>query len=301
MQRPRGQNAEISAVQQLGTAGAFGVALLLVLLGISVALHPVSAQGSGRGLAITDVACLMVYAGFSVWVRGHGQHERAIAISFGARVGLMVGLVLVASHVFEFFTPFQSRTEQLVRGAGSVLLVLGLLGMAGSATWQRSRSWRYGLLAGLWCGLTGLVIFLGFALTANLLFGAHVLARLHDAFMASGMSDSGAFLVRNSLEASSELLLQMPIASLLMSLAGSLFSAWIALHSRRLATLIAWAALAVFVSGAVTLWYADSLPRDSRPPFVLTGAMAASLALCSLYPAWSRVLGRNAADQRAPS
>lgn len=299
MQKPRGQNAEISAAQQLGSAGTFGVVLLLALLGISVALHPVSAQGSGRGMAIADLTYLIVYAGFSLWVRRQDQHEAAIAISFGTGVGLLVGLVLVASHVVEFFTPFQSRTEQLVRGAGSILLMLGLLGMAASATWQRSHSWRYGMLAGLWCGLIGSVILLNFALTANLLFGAHVLARLHDAFLASGMSDSGAFLVRNSLEASSELLLQVPVASLLMSLAGILISAWIASHSNRLATLIAWAAPAVLTSGAVTLWYADSLPRHSRPPFVLTGAVAASLALASMYPAWSRVLGRNAVDREA--
>jgi len=50
---------------------------------------------------------------------------------------------------------------------------LGLLGAAGSAAWDRTRSVMLAVIAGLWCGSLGILILLSFALTLNLAFEAH--------------------------------------------------------------------------------------------------------------------------------
>jgi hypothetical protein len=78
--------------------------------------------------------------------------------------------------------------------------MLALLAAAGSAAWERTRSIKLGVIAGLWCGSLGVMILLSFALTLNLAFEAHAAAWLHEAFVASGMRDPGAFVVRNALD-----------------------------------------------------------------------------------------------------
>jgi hypothetical protein len=132
---------------------------------------------------------------------------------------------LVVSHTIETFAPFESRAEQFARGAGSVLLMLGLLSVAGSAAWQRTRSVPLAVIAGLWCGTIAILITLGYALAVNLAFETHVAARLHEPFIESGMSNAGAFVVRNALESASEILVRLPVAEFVLSLNGSLLNA----------------------------------------------------------------------------
>jgi hypothetical protein len=110
---------------------------------------------------------------------------------------------------------------------------------------------------------------LSFALTLTFAFEAHAVVWLHEPFVASGMSDPGAFVVRNSLEAACEILVRVPIAARMLSLCGSLSSAWITRWPRRLAVLAAWFTPFILVAGTASLWYADSLERATRPPFVM--------------------------------
>jgi hypothetical protein len=140
-----------------------------------------------------------------------------------------------------------------------------------------------------------MMILLSFAFTLNLAFEPHATAWLREAFVASGMHDTGAFVVRNSLTAASEILIRTPIAALGMSLIGSLFNSCIT-RSKTLAVLAAWIMPPVLVAGAAALWHADSLERVARPPFVLTGVLIAGIALCSVHPIWSGLHRRRNAD-----
>jgi len=54
------------------------------------------------------------------------------------------------------------------------------------------------------------------ALALNLAFETHAASCLHEPFVASAMSDAGTFVVRNSLEATFEILVRMPIAALVL-------------------------------------------------------------------------------------
>jgi hypothetical protein len=274
----------------LGGPAILGSVCVVLLVIVSVLRHPSSL---GTGLLVTDLALLSGCGALAAWVWRRRRPEWRDALTAGAQAGMVLGIVLIASHAIEWFALFATRTGQLVRGAGSALLMLALLGAAGSAAWQRTRSITVAVIAGLWCGSLATLMLLGFALTLNLAFEAHAAAWLHEPFVASGMSDAGAFVVRNALEAASEILVRMPIAALVLSLSGSLANAWITTRPRSLAVLAAWFTPVVFMVGAAALWYADSLERAARPPFVLAGVLTAGIALCGVHPIWSSLSHRH--------
>jgi hypothetical protein len=143
------------------------------------------------------------------------------------------------------------------------------------------------VIAGLWCATLATLILLSFALALNLAFEGHAVSWLHEPFVASGMSDAGAFVVRNSLEATSEILTRGPIAALVLSYIGCLLNVGMMARSRIFAIFAAWFTPLMFVGGAFALWYAESLQRSARPPFVLAGVLTAGIALCSVHPIWS--------------
>ncbi len=272
----------------LGGPAVLGSLLVLLLMIVSVGRHPSSL---GTGLFTTDLALLSGYGAFSIWVWRQRREARE-ALAAGAQAGLILGVVLIASHTIEWFALDETRAVRFVRGAGSALLMLGLLGAAGSAAWQRTRSTMSAVIAGLWCGSLAVVIFLSFALTLNIAFEAHAASWLHEPFVASGMSDAGAFVVRNSLEAASEILVRVPIAALVLAFSGGVSNAWLMKWPRRLAALAAWFTPFFFAAGAAALWHADSLDRVARPPFVMAGVLTAGIALCGAHPIWSSLSSR---------
>lgn len=280
----------------LGGPAVVGSLLVLLLILISVVRHPSSL---GTGLLITDITLLSGYGVFSVWVWRQRDPKRKDALAAGAGSAILLGVVLIASHAIEWFALDVNRTAQLARGAGSVLLMLALLGAAGSAGWERTRSIKLAVVAGLWCGTLAILMLLNFAFTLNLAFERHAASWLHGAFEASGMSDPGAFVVRNSLEAASEVLVRVPAAALVLSFLGSLSNAWIRARSRSFAVFAAWVASFILLAGAGSLWYADSLQRAARPPFVMAGILAAGIALCGAHPIWS-FLSRSRPGARYP-
>jgi hypothetical protein len=211
----------------------------------------------------------------------------------------MLGLILISSHLIEWFGLDRNSTAQFLRGAGSTLLMLGLLGAAGSAARERTRSIKLGVIAGLWCGSLGITILLSFAFSLNLFFEGHTAEWLHEAFVASGMRDPGAFVVRNALESASEILVRLPIAGLVLAFSGSLSNAWIMPRSRNVSLLAAWFTPVVFAAGVISLWYAGSIERAARPPFVMAGVVAAGLAVCGAHPNWSSLSRRSREIPRA--
>jgi len=268
----------------LGGFAVLGSLFVLLLITVSVGRHPASL---GTGLFITDFLFLSAYAAFSIWGWQQRRPQVRDALISGAQVGMILGLTLISSHAIEWFGLDRNKIALVARGAGSTLLMLGVLGAAGSAAWQRTKSLSLGVVAGLWCGSLATMALLSFALTLNIVFEAHSVAWLREAFLASGMQDSGAFLVRNALESASEILIRLPVAGLVLSFVGACASAHIMPRSRSVLLLSAWGMLFAFVAGVISLWHADSLPRAARPPFVMAGVLATGLALCTAHPIWS--------------
>jgi hypothetical protein len=128
------------------------------------------------------------------------------------------------------------------------------------------------------------LILISVALVLDVVFEARAELPLKESFAASGLSDPGAFLERNSLKAASEGLVRMPVLALVLSLIGALANAWISQRSRIAALAGVWIAPLFLVVGASALWYADSLVRSARPPFVIAGVLLAGVALSAAHP-----------------
>ncbi len=278
--------SEAKKIERYHTAGGgvvLGVALGLSLIAVGIARHPASIQGAGRGLLLTDIGLLLAYGivGICVW------YQRRADVSIALRVGMLAGLVLgtvhVANHVIEAFVP--NRHFALI--ISPVLLMLALFGAAGSAAWERTRSFTLALIAGVWCATVAMLILLCFAFSFNLAFEARVELQLYWAFAASGMNGPGAFVVKNSLEAASEGLVRMPAFAMSMSLAGALANAWISKGSRTTVLAAASVTQLMLVTGVAALSYANCLERAARPPFVMAGVLLASIAVSFGHPIWS--------------
>jgi hypothetical protein len=273
--------------QILGLGMILSTILVLSLVGTGVMQHRTSAQGSGIGLLGTDVALLVAYgfAGMIVWKLRSANAITAAMV--GAHVGLSLGAVQIANHLIEAFVP----TRPFVLIISPVLLMLALLGAAGAAAWERTRSLVLGVISGVCSAIVAVLITLCFAISFNLFFAAHVDWQLREAFAGSGMIDRAGFRVRNILEASSEILIRMPLLGLCLALAGAVIQAWMSRESRRLVLAAKFLAPFVFALGAAALWHANVIERAARPPFVLSGVMLTGLALCAAYPICSAFHG----------
>ena len=270
--------------QILGSGIILGTILVLSLVAVGVIQNRASAEGSGIGLLWTDVALLVAYAFVGMILWKQMSTSAITAATVGAQLGLVVGAVGIANHLIEAFVP--DRPFVLV--ISPVMLTLALLGTAGAAAWERTKSVVLAVIGGLYCAILATLITLCFAISFNLIFVTRVDWQLRVAFAASGMFDQASFRVRNILEASSEILLRMPLLALCLSLAGAVIHAWMSRESRR------WLVLAagiltpfVFAVGATALWHANAIERAARPPFVLSGVTLTGVALCAAYPVWS--------------
>lgn len=279
---------QVERPHSAGGAVVLGVALVLSLIAVGVARHPASMIGAGRGLLLTDIGLLLAYgiAGICVWYQRRA--DVSIALSAGTLAGLVLGTVQVANHLIESFV--SNRHFALI--ISPVLLMLALLGAAASAAWERTRSFMLAVIAGLWCALVATLILLCFAFSFNLAVEAHVELQLHEAFAASGMSDPGAFAVKNSLEAASEGLVRMPASAIFISFAGALASAWISRRSRTTVFAAASITPLMLATGVAALSYANSLDRAARSPFVITGVLLATIAFSFGHPIWSALRRR---------
>jgi hypothetical protein len=232
-----------------------------------------------------DIALLLLYGIAGVWAWYHRRSEVSPSLRIGVQLGVLLGAVHVANHAIESYVPHRAFVLVIT----PVFLMLALFGAAGSTAWERTRSLGLAVIAGVWCAITGILITVCVVLSVSLAFEGSGELHMHEAFAASGMNDPGAFLVRNTLEATSEGLVRMPIFAVFLSFVGAITNAWISGASRRIALLAACLIPFIFVIGAAALVHADSLERAARPPFVMTGVALAGLALCGAHPIWSAV------------
>ena len=272
----------------LGSGIILGTILVLLFIATGVMQHRACAQGSGVGLLRTDVELLVVYgfSGLLVWKLRSPAAITAATVGLG--IGLIVGAVGIANHLIEAFVP--ARPFVLI--ISPVLLTLALLGMAGAAAWERTGSLILAVMGGGCCAIAATLVMLSFAISFNLLFASRVDWQLREAFAASGMVDQAAFRVRNILEASSEILVRLPLIASCLAFVGAVVQAWMSRESRRSLVLATrFLAPFAFAAGAATLWHANAIERVARPPFVLSGVLLTGVALSAAYPIWSTLQG----------
>jgi len=282
--------------QVLGAGIILGTALVVSLIAVGVMQHRASAQGSGIGLLCMDVALLVAYGSTGMIVWKQESPSAITAAMVGAQVGLILAAVQISNHLVEAFVP--ARPFVLI--ISPVLLMLALFGAAGAAAWERTRSLALAVISGVCCAIVAAIVTLCIAISFNLLFATRVDWQLREAFSASGMIDRAGFRVRNILEASSEILIRMPLLGCCLALAGAIIHAWVGRESRRPLVLAArFLAPFVLVLGAAALWHANAIERAARPPFVLSGVLLTGVALCAAYPICSAFHGPTGGSRSA--
>jgi len=285
--------------QKLLGSGIILVAILVSsLVATGVLLHRESARGSGVGLFWRDVTLLAVYGSAGVFVWRQRSPAAVAATMIGAQIGLLIGAVAIANHLIEAFV--LARPFFLV--ISPVLLTLALLSMAGAAAWECTDSLTLAVIGGVCCAIVATLITLCFAISFNLTFAARVDWQLREAFVASGMIDRAAFRMKNILEASSEILVGMPLVATCLAFSGAVLQAWMSRESRRALVLGArFLAPICFAAGATALWRANAIERAARPPFVLSGVLLTGVALSAAYPIWSHLRGSMGTSKTAGS
>lgn len=265
----------------------FPCLLLLTAMLVGAAVDDAaSLHGPGTRLLWLNLVLITIYAAAVLWASTQRSAAWNRVFHVGAKLGLLLAAVLVANDVVELFIPV--RPFALI--IAPVFLAIAILAATGSATWADTHSTPHAIFAGVCCVVVAMPLFLCSAVCLHLVFAARAELPLQQPFAASGMHDAHAFLVQNILQSASEALLRFPLFAVFLSLAGVL-SAKISSISPRVRNTVAWLALPLFVAGAVALNHANVLPRDQRPPFVLTGIVLAAVALSSIQTLWSALRG----------
>ena len=247
--------------QILGLGIISGTILVLSLVLGGVMRHRESAQGTGVGLLWTDAMLLVAFASAGILISKQRSRGMIAATTVGAQVGLLVGAVAIANHLIEAFAP--ARPFILI--ISPVLLTLALLGMSGAVAWQRTASLSLAVIGGVCCAIVATLISLCFAISFNLLFEVRVDWQLRQAFAASGMVDRASFRMKNILEASSEILIRMPLFASCLAFSGAVIQGWMSREYRRTLVLGArFLAPILFAAGAAALWHADAIERAAR-------------------------------------
>jgi hypothetical protein len=284
---PKAPKRRIMHGHRSGIVAILGAMLVLSLFALGVSFHPESLKSPGGSLLVMDTVLVLLLGGAGVWVMYQRIPKVNVSLKVGAAVAFVLGTTHIAHHAAEFFMPLQGTTALFLLGAGHMLLIFALFCLAGSAGWERTGSFGLAIVAGEWSAMLSALILITFGLSSNLLFRSRSLLHLHEAFLASGMSDPAAFVVRNALEAASEALLRLPTLALLLSLTGAVANAWMTRRPRHTVLIAAWLMPFVLAAAALMLWHADSLERAARPPFIMTGLLLAAVSLSGAHPVWS--------------
>lgn len=169
-----------------------GMPVMLATIVTAVAYHPQSIQGTGSRLLAIDALLLLIYGAVGVWAYYDNRPYVTIALRVGTRVGFLLAMVLIVNHLIELFVA--ARPFAVI--ISPVLLLIGLLGAAGSATWQRTASVTFAVASGVWSSIVAVLIGLTVAFCLSLAFRQNAELPLRELFAESGLTDPDAFLVK---------------------------------------------------------------------------------------------------------
>jgi hypothetical protein len=277
----------------LGDVTALGVVLVLALIDYGVLSYPASVGQGGLSNLIASAGLLLTYGIAALWVRTRPAGPAQKALAFGASLGLVLGAVEALNIALEYFANL-SGPWSAITGVSAMGLMVMLFGAAGSGVFRRTDSLRLAVLASVWCALIGTVMTCLFGFAINLAFMPHLQRILSDAYLRSGMQDPGAFAIRNTLDSASSHLLMAPLLATFFGFIGGLASGFSRSTPRRVVLALALVGILQLILSVAAIRFALSLERSQRPPFIMAGMLAGSLALAVVHPVFCAVRGRDA-------
>jgi hypothetical protein len=238
---------------------------------------------NGLFIFIGAVAALIAYWAVTEWVRRASSYALQPAMSSGVKIGSLIGVLAIISHVVEVFSRLRAAVPAILGVGMWGVMFLGF-GSASSMSYSRIRSMGPSLFASVWSALLSSSATVFFALAVGLSFMTRMQVVLAGEFAASGMRDSPAAVVRNLFDGAFMHLVAAPLLSVVVGAASLLILSLLRKTSRR--TLLILGSLDVLLLGGaiLSIHHASSLLRSSRPPFIMAGLLALCLSLASAYP-----------------
>lgn len=260
-----------------------GIAVVFALMLYGVLRHPASVSGGGLPYFLVLVAGLPTYAGLALWARSRSTGVTRFALGRGAGIGLLLGAASVANISFENFASFQTPVRAAL-GISMWGLMFVAFGIAGSATYNQTGSFFHAICSSVWSALVSVVVTLVYGFSTSLLFMPHMQRILEGDFAQSGMTDSRAFVVQNTLNAASSHLLLVPCIAVLFGFAGGFGCMLLRPVRRSIAVSLGVFELLLVGLGLASIHFASSLNRADRGPFIMGGLLALGIALSCAHP-----------------
>jgi hypothetical protein len=123
-----------------------------------------------------------------------------------------------------------------------------------------------------------------FALAVGFLFMSHMEHILGGLYAASGMTDPGAFVTRHLVTNASLHIFVAPLIALAVGGVSALACVLLRSVPRGTAIALSVVSAMLFVAGATSIKFAESLAHAQRPPFIQFGLAALAITLASAHP-----------------
>jgi hypothetical protein len=262
---------------------------LLIFVGIAIAMtlygaarYPTSVTDGGLTAFIAAVVPLLVTFCVGMWARRASARIQA-ALRIGTVAGLSLAAVGVLYHSLEITTSLPASMGAVL-GAGIWGAMFLTFGIACSATYMQEKSIALGVLSSVWCGMIYAAVLVASALAIGFALMPHMQQILAPDYRTSGMQDPRAFVVRHEVGAAGQHLSLVPVVASFIGLVSGAVSFFLNSIRREAAVVISIFAALLFAAGVVSIRFATSLERASRPPFVMLGLAALAVTLASAHP-----------------
>ena len=272
-----------SPVGWSGNTVLVGSALSLGLVVYGGLRFPASITDGGAASFLIAIGGLAAYGAAALWSRRSSSANAQSAVRLGAAIGVAIAGVAGVNHAVEFWTTLPASIGAVL-GAGMWGLMFLGFGIACSVTLARQRPLAAGLLSSAWCAMVMAILLIVFALSVGFAFMPHMESVLSTPYAASGMADARAFVTRHLVSSASSHLFIAPAIAVFVGMLSAVAFYVLARLERRIASLVACAALLLLVGGAASLRHASSLARSQRPPFIDVGLASLAIALVSVHP-----------------
>jgi hypothetical protein len=214
-------------------------------------------------------------------VRRTTSAEASLALGYGSKIGVLIGIFAVINHTAEVFLNFPAPIPAILGVTMWGLMFFGF-GAASSATYQQTYSMVPAISASVWSALVSTVATVLYGCVIGLMFTTRMKMVLSEGLAAGGI-DAEA-VIRNILDGAFAHLVLAPAVALVAGSAGVVACSILRLLARRTVVILAYVDVFILMIGLFTIRFASSLSRTARPPFIMFGLAALCVSLVSAYP-----------------
>jgi hypothetical protein len=242
---------------------------------------PASLSHGGWFSAVATCAALFTYAAASGWVRRTTWVEVSSALTYGAKIGVLIAIFAVINHTAEVFLNFPPPIPAIL-GVTMWGLMFFAFGAASSVTYQNTASMVPSVIASLWSALVSAVATVLYGYVIGLMFMSRMEVVLSGGLAAAG-TDAEA-VIRNIFDGAFAHLVLAPVVAVGAGAAAVVACSTLRLFARRTVVILAYVDVLILMTGLFAIRVASSLARAARPPFITFGLAALCLSLVSAYP-----------------